>query len=58
MLVKLQNVCRSDFKVLLFKAAFCLSFYGAFRIVELVARSKKDIHGGLCLEGVSWPGVV
>ena len=43
----LGAICASPAEVLLFRAAFSLAFYGAFRVGELVARSKTDDGGGL-----------
>lgn len=37
--------CVSAYEVLLFKAAFTLAFFGAFRISELVASSGKAVDG-------------
>lgn len=42
----LDNVCLPGYEVVLFKAAFALAFFGAFRISELVSPSKKE-KGGL-----------
>ncbi|XP_077334541.1 integrase/recombinase xerD homolog [Lithobates pipiens] len=42
---KLKVVCASGYEVLLFRAAFVLAFFGAFRIGELVSPSKKGRRG-------------
>lgn len=42
----LDTLCSTGYEVLLFKAAFTLAFFGAFRISELVSPSKKG-KGGL-----------
>lgn len=41
----LSGVTKSSFEQHLFTAAFCLAFYGAFRISELVAKGKFDKTG-------------
>ena len=47
----------SDHEASLFKAAFCLAFFGAFRISELVASSKTDGSlRALCLRDVNMHG--
>ncbi|XP_077315653.1 integrase/recombinase xerD homolog [Lithobates pipiens] len=43
---RLGDVCSSAYETVLFTAAFSLAFYGAFRIGELVCRSKR-VAGGL-----------
>lgn len=43
---RLGEVCSSEFEIKLFKVAFLLEFFGAFRIGELVSPSKK-VQGGL-----------
>lgn len=43
---KLGEVCSSEYEVALFKVAFVLAFFGAFRISELVSPSKT-VRGGL-----------
>ena len=42
---QLPRVCSSLYEVALFKAAFLLAFFGAFRVGELVSPSKK-VQGG------------
>lgn len=43
----------SPYEAILFKAVFCLAFFGAFRISELVANSgKSGISGGMQLQHV------
>lgn len=44
-LTRLPEVCASVYEAALFKVAFALAFFGAFRISELVSPSKK-VHGG------------
>ncbi|XP_073470547.1 integrase/recombinase xerD homolog [Aquarana catesbeiana] len=48
---KLGVVCSSEYEVVLFKVAFVLAFFGAFRIGELVSPSKK-VQGGIRLQEV------
>lgn len=48
----LRDVCASDFEERLFRAAFTLAFFGAFRVSELVAASRLVV-GGL-LRGDVW----
>ncbi|XP_073476856.1 uncharacterized protein [Aquarana catesbeiana] len=43
---QLRGVCSSDYEVSLFKVAFVLAFFGAFRIGELVSPSKT-VQGGV-----------
>ncbi|KAM3936755.1 uncharacterized protein RB166_000250 [Leptodactylus fuscus] len=45
----LGRVCMSDYEVALFSLAFSLAFFGAFRISELVSRSRA-CPGGLLFE--------
>lgn len=53
MLEAFDKVTNSHFEASLFAAAFCLAFFGAFRISKLVARSKKDASGNaLCSKDV------
>lgn len=47
----LRKVCSDHFEQVLFRAAFILAFFGAFRIGELVSPSKKVV-GGLKLDDV------
>ncbi|KAM3929168.1 integrase/recombinase xerD homolog [Leptodactylus fuscus] len=47
----LNIVCHSEVEVSLFKAAFSLAFFGAFRLGELVSGSKL-VPGGLRFEDV------
>lgn len=42
---RLSLVCSSEFEVFLFRAAFSLAFFGAFRVSELVASNKKVVGG-------------
>ncbi|XP_077309871.1 integrase/recombinase xerD homolog [Lithobates pipiens] len=49
---KLRVVCSSGYEVVLFRAAFILAFFGAFRIGELVSPSKRG-RGGLFVEEVA-----
>lgn len=46
LLVQLVSFCSSAYEVGLFRAAFTLVFFGAFRIGELVSPSKA-VHGGM-----------
>lgn len=39
-------------EAVLFQAAYCLAFYVAFRVGELIAKSRKDRKGGLQVEWV------
>lgn len=43
---KLGEVCSSEYEITLFKVAFVLAFFGAFRISELVSPAKT-VPGGL-----------
>lgn len=45
---KLLEFCRNGFEVILFRLAFSLAFFGAFRVSELVSPSKRSV-GGLLL---------
>lgn len=47
-----EQVCKSALEVQLFKTAFVLCFFGAFRISELVARNRQ-VPSALLLEDVS-----
>ncbi|KAE8592191.1 hypothetical protein XENTR_v10018681 [Xenopus tropicalis] len=49
--VQLKEICFSGYEESLFKLAFSLAFYGAFRISELISRNKVG-NGGLLLEDV------
>lgn len=49
---QLDITCSSGYEVVLFKVAFALAFFGAFRISELVSPSKKK-NGGLGVMDVS-----
>ncbi|KAE8588259.1 hypothetical protein XENTR_v10022432 [Xenopus tropicalis] len=55
LLGKLQGVlpkcCRSEYEVILFRAAFALAFFGALRLGELVSKSKS-VPGGLFFQDV------
>ncbi|XP_041429372.1 serine/arginine repetitive matrix protein 2-like isoform X1 [Xenopus laevis] len=55
LLARLQGVldqcCYSGYEVQLFRAAFALAFFGAFRVGELVSKSKTS-QGGLLLQDV------
>lgn len=51
-IAQLGSVCSSGYEVLLFKVAFLLAFFGAFRIGELVSPSKK-VQGGLGYQEVT-----
>ncbi|XP_053556943.1 uncharacterized protein LOC128648368 isoform X1 [Bombina bombina] len=48
----LPIICKSEFEVLLFKAAFVLAFAGALRITELVSPSKKHMDRGVQFDHV------
>lgn len=48
---KLGRICSSSYEVKLFRVSFCLAFFGAFKISELVAASKKG-GGGLLIQDV------
>ncbi|OCT70408.1 hypothetical protein XELAEV_18037327mg [Xenopus laevis] len=48
---QLRGVCFSGYEENLFKLAFSLAFYGAFRISKLVSKDKKG-RGGLLLEDI------
>ncbi|OCT57120.1 hypothetical protein XELAEV_18003998mg [Xenopus laevis] len=48
---QLRGVCFSGYEENLFKLAFSLAFYGAFRISELVSKNKIG-RGGLFLEDI------
>lgn len=50
---QLGEVCVSAYEVTLFKVAFVLAFFGAFRISELVSPSKK-VQGGIGFQEVQW----
>ncbi|XP_073481634.1 integrase/recombinase xerD homolog [Aquarana catesbeiana] len=50
-IAQLERVCSSGYEVLLFKVAFLLAFFGAFRIGELVSPSKR-VQGGLSYQDV------
>ncbi|XP_044132709.1 uncharacterized protein LOC122925411 [Bufo gargarizans] len=41
----LSDVCRDQGEILLFRTAFVLAFFGAFRISELVAASRNSVSG-------------
>lgn len=47
----LPALCLSPFEVSLFKASFCLEFFGALRVSELVAPAKHKV-GGLSRDDV------
>ena len=49
---QLPGICSSEYESALFKVAFILAFFGAFRIGELVSPSKKR-PGGLSYQEVS-----
>lgn len=42
---RVGTVCSSSYEARLFKAAFSLAFFGAFRISELVVSNKKNGRG-------------
>lgn len=46
-----QDICSTSYECLLFRAAFSLAFFGAFRISELVA-GNKGTEGGLLRDDV------
>uniref|UniRef100_A0A1B8Y586 Uncharacterized protein n=1 Tax=Xenopus tropicalis TaxID=8364 RepID=A0A1B8Y586_XENTR len=46
--VQLKEICFSGYEESLFKLAFSLAFYGAFRISELISRNKVG-NGGKCI---------
>ena len=50
---ELGTLCSSRFEVLLFRAAFALAFFGAFRVGELVSPSKT-VQGGMLADDVVW----
>lgn len=52
MVAQLVGVCSSDYECTMFTAAFLLSFFGAFRIGELVSPSKK-VQGGIGIQEVA-----
>ncbi|XP_044134153.1 uncharacterized protein LOC122926745 isoform X1 [Bufo gargarizans] len=52
---RLSGVCSSGWELGLFKAAFALAFFGAFRLGELVCGSVRRA-GGLRSEDVEWVG--
>ncbi|XP_018123191.1 uncharacterized protein LOC108719089 [Xenopus laevis] len=56
----LEGICFSQYEVHLFRLAFLLAFFGAFRIGELVSPSKR-VLGGLQKAdvelGVDWVGI-
>eukprot|EP00079_Xenopus_tropicalis_P019702 XP_012809685.1 PREDICTED: uncharacterized protein LOC105945641 [Xenopus tropicalis] len=41
----LGSCCRSTYEVVLFRAAFALAFFGAFRVGEIVSKSKASLGG-------------
>lgn len=47
----LEGLCFTSFEVCLFRLAFSLAFFRAFRISELVTPSRR-CEGGLCYEDV------
>ena len=52
-LAKVGAICSSRFEVTLFRAAFALAFFGAFRVGELVSPSKL-VQGGMGVADVGW----
>ncbi|XP_054841840.1 integrase/recombinase xerD homolog [Eublepharis macularius] len=49
------SLCRSPYEAQLFRTAYILAFYGAFRVSELVAGSKGDLSGrAVAFKDVSW----
>ncbi|XP_075050666.1 uncharacterized protein LOC142134383 [Mixophyes fleayi] len=48
----LQKLAIDDYEALLFGLAFSVAYHGAFRISELVARSKNDVGGALLSRNV------
>ncbi|XP_040216804.1 uncharacterized protein LOC120946105 [Rana temporaria] len=52
-LAKVGAICSSRFEVTLFRAAFALAFFGAFRVGELVSPSKL-VQGGMGVSDVGW----
>ncbi|XP_075071361.1 uncharacterized protein LOC142160342 [Mixophyes fleayi] len=48
----LRNLTMDEYEALLFGLAFSVAYHGAFRISELVARSKIDIGGALLSRNV------
>lgn len=46
LLVEVSNVCTLEYEAALFRVAFVLAFYGAFRLGELVSPSQRA-QGGL-----------
>lgn len=52
---QLENVCRSRFEYVLFRAAFILTFFGAFRVGELVSKNKRG-EGGVDVQDVQLRG--
>jgi hypothetical protein len=46
---KLKFVCYSDHEAKMFKSAFCLAFFGLFRIGEFVCANKGTAHKGVLM---------
>ena len=43
--IQIETICSTSFETTLFRSAFTLAFYGAFRSSELLAASRTDLHG-------------
>ncbi|XP_075036256.1 uncharacterized protein LOC142097913 [Mixophyes fleayi] len=48
----LVDVARDEYEVLLFRTAFSLAFFGAFRVAELVGQAAGHVSAGLLTEDV------
>ncbi|XP_075068922.1 uncharacterized protein LOC142158646 [Mixophyes fleayi] len=48
----LRNLATDNYEALLFGLAFSMAYHGAFRVSELVARSKNDMGGALLFRNV------
>ncbi|XP_075039042.1 uncharacterized protein LOC142099473 isoform X1 [Mixophyes fleayi] len=52
LMAALRYLATDDYEALLFGLAFSMAYHGAFRVSELVARSKNDIGGALLFRNV------
>ncbi|XP_075067878.1 uncharacterized protein LOC142158118 [Mixophyes fleayi] len=52
LIAALRYLATDDYEALLFGLAFSMAYHGAFRVSELVARSKNDIGGALLFRNV------
>ena len=43
--LQIETICSTSFETTLFRSAFTLAFYGAFRSSELLAALRTDLHG-------------